>query len=144
MGSLELRRRARLALLAGLVVAGLLAAGNVGAGASARHATKARQHPAGLFAGGRRGFTPTARQLWGSAGRTAHAVRSQAPVRSGTELPWLRRADSQTFEARSGRLMTRIYPFDVNYRTPRGSFARINTHLVRRRRGSRRRPTISE
>src|SRR6185312_888823 len=81
------------------------------------------------------GFVPDARQLWGSAGRTARAVRAEAPARSGMELPWLRRADSQTFEARSGRLMTRIYPFDVNYRTPRGSFARINSQLVRRRRG---------
>ena len=61
---------------------------------------------------------------------TAGAVSSQAPVKVGAEVPWLRKADSDTFLAGSGRLVTRIYPQPVNYKTSAGSFAPIDSSLV--------------
>ena len=45
-------------------------------------------------------------------------------------MPWLRRADSDTYVAGSGRLVTKIYPYPVNYRTSSGAFAPIDAGLV--------------
>lgn len=79
---------------------------------------------------GRQGFVPSSRELRGSLLRTRHANRSAPPVRVGAEVPWLRRAASETFVAGSGRLVTKISPFAVNYRTASGSFAPIDPRLV--------------
>ena len=43
----------------------------------------------------------------------------------------MRRADADTFLAGDGRLVSKIYPFAVNYRSSAGSFAPIDPRLVR-------------
>jgi hypothetical protein len=70
-----------------------------------------------MFGGGRPGYSPTNAEVRASSLRTPHAVRSQAPAKPGAELPWLRRADVNTFQAGSGRLITRIYSTPINLRT---------------------------
>jgi len=103
MGSLGLWR-VRLTVLAGVMLAGFFVAGSIGAGASLTHRVAGRQ-PSGLFAGGRRGFSPTARQLRGSELRIPRVHGSAAPVRAGAEVTRLRQTNSDTFLAGSGRLV---------------------------------------
>jgi hypothetical protein len=111
--------RARRAMVAGLIV---MVAGStvwaVTAGASAtKPGVRILHGQPGLFAAGRAGFAPTGEELRASALRTRHADRSVQPVTPGAQLPWLRRANANTFLAGSGRLLTKIYPYPVNYRT---------------------------
>ncbi len=120
--------RVRLVLLAGMLAVGLLVVGSVGAGASLPHRV-VRREPSGLFAGGRGGFSPTPRQLRGSELRIPRVHGVATPMRAGTEVARLRRVNSDTFLAGSGRLVTRVYPFAVNYRTASGAFARIDGRL---------------
>lgn len=113
---------------AALVVAtvfGVVGSVAVASGSSARGARGA----VGAVSAGWR-FSATSRELRASVLRTRHADRSAPPVRAGAEVPWLRRADSDTFVAGSGRLVTKIYPSAVNYRTASGSFAPIDRTLV--------------
>ena len=126
MGFLGLRR-VRVVLLAGVLTVGVMGVVVAGAGASP---TRAARGSSQLFAGGRAGFSPTARELAASALRTPHATRSLAPTKVGAKVPWLSRADSNTFVAGSGHLMAKIYPFPVNYRlSSSGAWTPINTAL---------------
>ena len=104
----------------------------VGVGSSATAGVSRGVHVAnhGLFTAGRPGFSPTAREVAGSARRAGRSGRSGLPVRVGARLGWLSRATSSTFVAGSGRLVTRIYSVPVNYKTSRGSFAAIDDGLV--------------
>jgi RHS repeat-associated protein len=79
---------------------------------------------------GRPGFSPSVREFQADARHTAGARGGAVPQRVGAKLPWMSRADSNTFEARSGRLVTRIYPFPVNYRVRSRRFTAIHTDLV--------------
>jgi RHS repeat-associated protein len=131
--------RVRVVLVAAMLTAGCLIVASVGAGVSSGRstnrgagklsATRALRAKPG-FGAARRGFSPSAGEMRASSLRTRHAIAGQAPSQPGAELPWLRRANADTFEAGSGRLMTRIYPYPVNYKTGGGSFAPINTQLV--------------
>ncbi len=104
----------------------------VGGGAGARGAsgTAGAARGAGGVLPGRPGFSPSSRELRASVLRSRHADLSTGAMRVGAEVPWLRRAESDTFVAGSGRLVTKIYPLPVNYRTSTGSFAPINAGLV--------------
>jgi RHS repeat-associated protein len=87
-------------------------------------------NPSGPFALGKGGFRPSAVSM-GARSLRVPGGRGQSPVTTvGGEVPWLRRADADTFMAGSGRLMTKIYPFAVNYRTASGAFSPIDNQLV--------------
>jgi RHS repeat-associated protein len=121
--------RGRFALL-GVVVAVVGVLVVVLAGSSAASVATVKHSTSRVSALGRPGFAPSAKELGASSLRTPHADRSDLPVKAGAKLPWLSRADSNTFMAGSGRLVTRIYPTVVNYRKASGSFAAISSKLV--------------
>lgn len=135
------RWRVRTTVLVGVVAVGLVALGiaGSGAGASPKRAPRRVGHPDGGFVPSRGGFSASARELSASARRAPRAKRVGAPVTAGAEVPGLRRADSDTFVAGSGRLVTKIYPSVVNYRTPSGSFAAIKPGLTASASGYRQR-----
>ena len=118
--------RARVGLLAGALC---LLLGGV-AWAAGSHARPRRLSAPTVGVGSAAAGSRSARALRGSWIKTRGVVRSQAPVTAGAELPWLRKADSRTFVAGSGRLVTRIYPFAINYRTGKHEFSAINPDLV--------------
>lgn len=127
--------RLRGMLLVGSVAAGVCALLLLGSGAAiaVSHPRVPAHRSPGVSAGGRAGFSPTAREVRAAALHTAYAAGHGAlPIRAGAELPWLRRANADTYQAGSGRLTTRIYPTAVNYRTAHGAFAPIDTTLVAR------------
>jgi hypothetical protein len=117
-------------LLAVVMVAAGLAVVIAGSGVAA---AASRTSPHGgrmsVSAAAGHGFSPTARQLEASSLRTTHAVRALAPTAPGAKVPWLSRANSDTFVAGSGHLMAKIYPYSVNYRDPAGSWTAINPAL---------------
>jgi RHS repeat-associated protein len=92
-------------------------------------ASTGRARPSRISASGRAGFSPTGKELSESVLRTRHDSRGHAPVSVGAKVPWLSRADSNTFVAKSGHLVARIYPFPINYRTRSGSWRTINAGL---------------
>jgi RHS repeat-associated protein len=77
----------------------------------------------------RRGFAQSRRSLAASSGKLPGARRGHPLVHLGAAVPWLRRADSNTFMAGAGRLVTRVYPEPINYRNGK-RFVPIQTRLV--------------
>ena len=140
MGALRMLRGlvgGRTIVLAGVAAMLVVATPGVGLAGGARRSArvsalspmKVGRAPAGVFAAGR-GFSPTARELAASALRTPRATRALAPTKVGAKVPWLSRADSNTFVAGSGHLMAKIYPFPVNYRSSSsGAWTPINPAL---------------
>ncbi|MGH3602071.1 MAG: RHS repeat-associated core domain-containing protein [Pseudonocardiaceae bacterium] len=118
--------RGRVSMLMAWLV---LAAGACGLFVSAAQAAHGRVRRESVLAAGRAGFSPTAKELAASTLRTARASRTLAPVKAGRKVPWLSRADSNTFVAGSGHLAAKIYPFPVNYRSAAGKWTAINTGL---------------
>jgi RHS repeat-associated protein len=129
MGCLRVRVGAVL-LAVGVLCGGwlLLTAAGSSAASSGVHRRTFESRVAGPV--GARQFSPSVSELGASALRTPGAMRSRVPAAAGARLSWLSRADSDTFEAGSGRLESRIYPTPVNYRTASGSFAAINPALT--------------
>jgi RHS repeat-associated protein len=79
----------------------------------------------------RHGFAGAQRTLQASARKIPGARHGAPPARLGAAVPWLRRADSNTFMAGGGRLVTRVYPQPINYRARGGHFLPIQNRLVR-------------
>jgi len=97
---------------------------------SGMRADWARAATGALAPSGRLGFSPSTREFRAAARHTAGARAGRLPAHVGAKVPWLSRADSNTFEARSGHMVTRIYPFPVNYRDRAGHFVPVRTTLV--------------
>lgn len=56
--------------------------------------------------------------------------RYRVPLAVGEQVAGLSRRDSDTFRSGSGRLVTKVYPAPVNYRTAAGRYVPIDTQLV--------------
>ncbi|MFZ1993930.1 MAG: DNRLRE domain-containing protein, partial [Solirubrobacteraceae bacterium] len=65
----------------------------------------------------------------------ASAAPAGAGVGVGREIPGLRTTTSDTFAVGRGQLLTRVFPFAVNYRTPGGRLAAIDDRLIADRHG---------
>ena len=126
-------RRLR-AVLVGVALLGMglgVFLGGVGsAGAKAPRARRVVDRPASLPFSGRGGVASGASALRGSSLKVPGARRFAPVVRVGAQVASLRRADSDTFLAGDGRLLTKIYPFAVNYRTGSGVMAPIDSRLL--------------
>lgn len=121
VGSARTRASVLLACLA--APAGFLGMVTPSALAASRH-----EHPSRVFAGAPRAAS-SGQRVGESVLRTAHASRSSAPTHAGAKVPWLSRADSNTYVAGSGHLVAHIYPFPINYRTRAGKWTAINPAL---------------
>ncbi len=67
-------------------------------------------------------------QLLKTPGARGRAVPQS--LRLGCEVKRLRCATSETFLASKGRMLTKVFPAPVNYRTASGAFAPMNNSLV--------------
>jgi YD repeat-containing protein len=116
-----------------LLVLGSAAASEAGPGRGAAARARVphlRRSDASLFTAHRSSALRSG-QIEASARRLVGARHGRAVRRLGSEVPWMRRAASDTFFAGGGRLLTKVYPLPVNYRTRSGAFARIRARLVR-------------
>jgi len=77
----------------------------------------------------RPGFAMSQGEVRASALRTRGATRSALPARVGALLPWLAKADSNTYMGANGHLVTEIFDSPVNYLSSSGWYVPINTAL---------------
>lgn len=124
-------------VVCGLVVGGLgvqLAGSAAGAvpRASARRVAEVKRADRGLEAGAELRSWLSARVFRGAAVHVAGVGRRAPFGRLGSQVTSMRRADSDTYLAASGKLVTKIYPSAVNYRGRGGRYVPINARLVRR------------
>src|SRR5579884_3671805 len=117
--------RARVGLLGCVVVVAGLAC----AAAAVASGPAVSRVPVLLAMPARPGFSMSPQELGASALRTGGAHRSVLPSRVGSLLPWLSRADSNTYMGPGGRLVTEIFEAPVNYLSSSGSYVPIDAAL---------------